>query len=470
MSEALKAPPSDEVAAVDVTPALGKWISELELEAVPAEVLAHIKLCILDSIGCGFYGAQQPWGRIAAGVALEMSGGGTASLFNRSEKAGPADAAMANGTAIHGFEIDDLHVAGMCHPGSATVPAALAAGEAAGASGRDFLAAVIAGYEVGIRVGLCAGVSHSTSGYHGAATSGTLCGGAAAARVLGLDAEQSTHSLGIAATQAAGLYSARKGAMTKRFHAGRAAQSGVVAGFLARRGFTGSREAIEAPFGGFMSTMNGQSDPAMILDGLGERWETLGVGFKIYAACGSTHTTVDALDELMRQGLTAENLSELSVAMTKKAMTNIGWPYQPGGVVSAQMNGYYTAAVKLLDGDAFIDQFREERMADPRILDLTKRIRLRHDPELDLGGAAKRHTVKVEARLTDGRTLKTELQYRRGSAERPITASDVEAKFRKLATKSVSEASVDAIVALIHRIETERDLASLSAHLRAAQM
>src|ERR1043166_1068722 len=273
-----------------VTPKLGAWVSELKLADVPADVMAHIKTCLLDALGCGLFGAVQPWGEIAGNVAVSMSGGGTCSLFARAEKVGPGDAALANGTAIHGFELDDAHVSSSHHPGAVTVPAVLAVAEARGASGADVLAALAAGYEVGLRLGVCAGVSHSTSGFHVTGTVGTFGAAAGAARVLKLSPGPTAHALGIGGTQAAGLYSARTGAMTKRFHAGRASQSGVMAALLAEHGFTGSLEVIEAAFGGFMSTLHGQFPPDTILQDLGARWETARVGLKPYASCASSHT------------------------------------------------------------------------------------------------------------------------------------------------------------------------------------
>lgn len=450
--------PTTDTAGEKVTPVLGQWVAELDLPQLPSEVVGHMKRCILDAIGCGLYGSAQPWGKIAAEVAIELSGGGKATLFGSKQKVSPADAALANGTAVHGFEVDDVHVSSSYHPGSVTFPTALAIAEARGLSGQDFLLGMIAGYEVGIRVGICGGISHSTSGFHVTGTVGAVGAAAAAARLLGLDADRATHALGIGATQAAGLYSARLGAMAKRFHAGRAAQSGVVAGYLAERGFTGSTIALEAPFGGFMSALHGQHPPASILEELGERWESSRVGFKPYAACASTHTTVDALDDLMAQGLSAENLDRLSVGMSKKGYTNVGWLYAPGEIVSAQMNGYYTAAVKLLDGEAFINQYRQERMADPHILELIQRMQIFHDPKLDAGGASKRHAVNVEAQLKDGRILKSYVEQRRGSAEHPLTQQEVEKKFLRLAGTCLKPNETDEILELVANIERQSNL------------
>src|ERR1700730_5966969 len=169
-------------APASVTPRLGQWVSELTLASVPADVVAHLKLCVLDSIGCGLYGAAQRWGKIAGDVAVGFSGSGVSSLFGRAEKVSPPDAALANGTAVHGFEIDDAHVASSHHPGAVTLPAALAVAEAKAASGAELVVALVAGYEIGLRVGVCAGVTHSTSGYH---VTGTVGAAAAAARACG---------------------------------------------------------------------------------------------------------------------------------------------------------------------------------------------------------------------------------------------------------------------------------------------
>ena len=294
-----------------VTVALAKWASELTLAAVPAAVVSHLKICLLDTIGCGLFGALQPWGRIASDVAVGFSGGGRSSLFARGEKASPPDAALANGTAIHGFELDDAHVASSLHPGAVAFPAGLAIAQAQGVSGEQLLAALAVGYEVGLRLGVCAGLAHSTSGYHVTGTVGAVAATAAAARALALSPTQFAHALSIGATQAAGLYVARLGAMTKRFHAGRAAQSGVLAACLAQRGFTGSLDALEAPFGGFLSTLRTQFDAASMLKALGNQWETVYVGLKAYAACASAHTTIDGVRELRSRGLRAESLQRL---------------------------------------------------------------------------------------------------------------------------------------------------------------
>jgi 2-methylcitrate dehydratase PrpD len=433
----------------------------LSLDDVPATVLNHAKTCILDALGCGIFGATQEWSRIAAAVASEASAGGKATLFAAPTRVAPADAALANGTAIHGYEIDDVHVASSLHPAAAILPAALALAEVRNGDGARLLLALTAGYEVGIRTGICAGVRHSTSGYHVTGTAGVVGAAAAGAKALSLDPQRTLHAIAVGATQASGLYAARIDAMAKRFHAGRAAQGGVIGALLAEKGFTGSRHALEAPFGGFFSTLQGEHAPETMLADLGERWESARVGFKVYSACASAHTTVDAVLELRDRGLRADNLQSLVIHMSRKGWSNVGWPYVPGEVVSAQMNGSYAAAVALLDGDAFLGQYRAERLADPDILALIRRIEIRHDPELDKGGAAKRHAIRVEARLSDGRSLTTAVEQRLGSAERPISIERIRRKFRTLTEGRLSSTDCDAAIDAVQTLERPGALSRL---------
>ncbi|WP_439618130.1 MmgE/PrpD family protein [Shinella sp.] len=446
---------------------LGAWLSSLRYEDIPSDVVEHMKLCLLDGIGCGLFGARQPWGSMVSELASELGGRPGVTLFGRGETASPPNAALANGTAIHGYEIDDVHVSSSLHPAAVTIPAALAVAEAEGRSGRDLLLALAAGYEIGIRVGICAGVSHSTSGFHVTGTVGTFAAAAAAASCLKLDATASAHAIALGATQASGLYAARKGAMAKRFHAGRAAESGVLAALLARKGFTGALNGIEAQSGGFMSTMKGQFDPETILEGLGENWECRRVGFKLYAACASAHTTIDAVRELTAAGLRADNLQHLTISLSKKGAMNVGWPYQPVDIVSAQMNGSFAAAIQLLEGDAFVKQYRQDRLADPDVLTLIAKMEFRHEPELDAGGAANRHRVTAVARMTDGRVLETDVPHRTGSAERPVGRQRIEQKFFSLCDGIVPPAQAHAIASTIATMDAQATLRELGRHLSA---
>jgi aconitate decarboxylase len=449
------------------TAQFGAWVSALKFESIPPEVADYAKLCLLDGLGCGLFGAMQKWGVIAADLAADLSGGGPATLFGRTQTASPTDAALANGTAIHGFEIDDIHTRSLMHPGAVSIPAALALAELRGKSGKDFLTAMVAGYEIGLRVGVCGGVPHQMKGYHPSGTAGCLGAAAAGASILGLNAEQTTHALAIAATQAAGLYCAvRTGAMTKRLHAGRAAQAGTLAALLAERGFTGSPDALEAPDSGYMSTLAESADLTPFVQSLGKEWETLQTGFKAYAACASAHTIIDSLDAMMKRGLTAQNLEHLTIRMSRIGVNNVGWEYRPSTIVAAQMNGFFTAGMKLVDGQSFIDQYREERIADPAIMDVIRKVEIVHDPELDIGGAPKRHAVKTFARATDGRTFEQYVEQRRGSPQHPLPRAEVEQKFMRTAGAALKPAAVEKLFSQVGALEKAADMRAVATILR----
>ncbi len=211
-----------------------------------------------------------------------------------------------------------------------------------------------------------------------------------------------------------------------------------------------------------MSTLRGQHDASSILENLGSTWETERVGLKAYAACASAHTTIDGVRELRRHGLSPDNLIRLTIRVSKKSAINIGWPYAPAEVITAQMNGQYAAAVTLLEGDAFIEQYAPERLADPKILKLIPRISFVHDPDIDLGGAGKRHAVKIEAVLSDGRRLTTAIEQRRGSSQHPLSDEEILQKFRRLARPSLNEEQVEETIARVAALESEPDLKRLS--------
>jgi 2-methylcitrate dehydratase PrpD len=356
---------------------------------------------------------------------------------------------MANGTAIHGFELDDLHSGSGLHPGAVVVPAVIAVAESRGATGAAALASIVAGYEIAARLGIAGGVTPSQRGFHTTGIVGSVASAAAVANLLALDVDATSDALAIGAAQSSGLACARRGAMTKRFHAGHAAQAGVIAGLLAERGFSGSNDVVEAPFGGYLSTFSEGMELAALTDGLGTRWETGAVGFKLYAACANAHTMIDGLDKLMRDGLRAETLVHLRVGMTQLSFKDVAWPYKPSNVAAAQMNGFYAAAVKLLDGDAFIDQYREERIADPRILEIIARISIVHDAELDAGGIGKRHASWIAASLSDGRVLNTYTEQRRGSRQHPLTREEITIKFRKIVATGRNKSAVPELEHLV---------------------
>jgi len=374
------------------------------------------------------------------------------------------NATLINGTMVHSFELDDLHGRGIIHPGSVTVPPAMALATHLGnISGKKLTEAIVAGYEIGARVGMFVGTSHLLKGFHPTGTCGTFAAAATAGKLLDLSENELMNALGIAGAQSAGLMAAQYSSMVKRMHAGRAAQSGLLAVLLAEKGLTGATDILEAKYGGFGTTMSDQLDFRSASNGLGLSYEVLNVGFKPYSCCGSNHTSLDALKQIFKENeIHPEAIERIDIRTTKATKLHVGWPYSPESATSAQMNLYYSAAAFVLEGDAFIDQFTEEKIKDPRILSYIPKIHIEEDADLDAGGPGKRHSVRVKVFLKNGRQFERKVDYPLGNPKNPMTPGDLENKFRKLAGKVFTENKVDQLISTIDHLDQIDDVHQLS--------
>ena len=449
------------------TAAIASFVSGLRYEKIPTEVLARIKLLVLDSLGCAIYGAELPWSRILRETLAEVDQTAAAAVWGTRDRLSSPHAVLTNGALVQSFELDDVHRVGVLHVGAVTLPPIFAILEReASIGGRDFLTACVAGYEIGPRVGLCMGQEHIGQGWHSGATLGVFSAGAGAAAALRLDAAQTINAIGIAGTQAAGLMAAQYGAMVKRMHAGRSAQSGYYGAMLARRGYTGIQDVFEADYGGFCSTFSRSHDRynlAALSDGLGERFETLQIALKFYSCVGSNHTTLDGLADIKaRRPFTLDELERIVVHGSKVTVDHVGWAYKPEGLTSAQLNLPYCVATYLLEGDAFVTQFTEDKVADPARIALSRRVEVVEDPQITALGSKYRHKVRLEIYLKNGEVHAETVEAPRGSEKRFARDEDVVAKFRKLVGTRMAVPQVDRIIDLVtnaERMTSARDLA-----------
>ena len=444
---------------------LASFVANLAFSDLPTAVLDHMKLCLLDTIGCGLFGSTLPWGKILAKFAADLGGRKESTLLGSSTRVSAPNAALANGTMIHGFELDDLHPVSILHPGSVSVPAALAMGEKRGdCTGKEFLVALVAGYEVGIRVGMSVGDSHLHRGYHPTGTHGTFSAAAAAGKLLGLDGERMVHALGIAGTQAAGLMAAQYAAMVKRMHAGRASQSGVYGALLAEKGLTGITNILEADYGGYCKVMGETPDLGRMTRGLGEDYEVLKVGFKKFSCCGSNLTSLEALSRIMMDhSLEASEIKRITIRSTSVTKLHVGWDYKPEGITSGQMNLPYCLALMALEGEVFVDQFTEEKINDPKILEFIKRIEVVPDEDLDRLGQEYRHAILCQVDTKDGRRFDHRIDFAKGGPNHPLTRQEMESKFRKLTAKALPGKKVESLFQAIQNIE---EVSSLGEFIR----
>ncbi len=451
------------------TRGIAEFVSGLEYDAIPEDVRHRLKLLMLDSLGCALYGADLQWSRILQDQLSSVDSTRACAIWGTNRKLSAPHAALVNGTQVQGFELDDVHRAGVLHVGAVVLPALIPLAETRpGMTGKEFLAAAAAGYEIGPRVGLCMGPAHIASGWHSGATLGVFSSAAGAARGLKLDADRTVHALGIAGTQAAGLMAAQFGAMVKRMHAGRSSQSGLYGALLAEKGFTGIVNVLESEYGGFCTTMSQSKDNFDLKEltaGLGSTWQIMGVALKFYSCVGSNHTTLDAIRAMQdERPFGPKDVNKIVVHGSKVTMEHVGWKYVPQGLTSAQLNLPYCVATWLLDGDCFVDQFTEAKVADPARMALAEKVEVREDKAITAKGAKFRHMVHAEAHLVDGTVLKRTVEAGRGSEKNFASDADVVAKFEKLAAKALPKAQVgklrDAMLGL-EKLDDASELARL---------
>jgi len=454
------------------TAGIADFVSKLRYEDIPAAVRTRIRLLILDSIGCALYGADLEWTRILQRTLGELDTTRACAVWGTGLRLSAPHAALINGTQVQGFELDDVHRAGVLHVGAVVLPALIAVAELRrNLSGSEFLAAAVAGYEIGPRVGLCMGPEHIGQGWHSGATVGVFAAAAAASRGLRLDSSRTIHALGIAGTQSAGLMAAQFGAMVKRMHAGRSSQSGLYGALLAERGFTGIEDVFENEYGGFCTTFSRSTDRfdlRKLTEGLGSEWQTMGVALKFYSCVGSNHTTLDAVRAIREERPFAiDDVDKIVVHGSQVTMDHVGWKYVPQGLTSAQLNLPYCVATLLLEGDCFVDQFTEDKVADPERMRLAGKVQVEHDAGITAKGSQFRHMVRVQVFFRDGTVMERTVQAGRGNEKDFASETDIVGKFMNLATHVIPRSQADAIAEWILAADRQADagaLARLLAH------
>jgi aconitate decarboxylase len=452
---------------------IAEFVSGLTYEKIPAEVRERIKLLVLDSLGCAVYGANLEWCRILHRTLEALDATRTTTIWGTNAQLCSAHAALVNGTQVQGFELDDVHRKAVLHVGAVTLPALIAIAEShARLSGRDFLTAAVAGYEIGPRVGLCMGQEHIGQGWHSGATVGIFSAAAGAARALSLDADKTVHALGIGGTQSSGLMAAQYGAMVKRMHAGRAAQSGLYGALLASQGFTGIVDVFEAPYGGFCTTFSRSTDRFNLEElsaGLGERFETMRISLKFYSCVGSNHTTLDAIRDIRkRRPFTLDDIDSIVVHGSQVTVDHVGWPYRPEGLTAAQLNLPFCVATLLIEGDVFVDEFTPGCVDDDARITLSRKVKVVHDPAITALGAAHRHKVRVEAHFGGGAVESETREAPRGSEQSFASAKDIVAKFRKLTRGVMQGKQQDALIDAVLGLDKLPDSRTLIERLRTA--
>lgn len=452
----------------EYTRGLAEYIAGTRYEDLPEDVVEHVKLMVLDAAGAGLLGAGLEWSARMRTSLFEVEGAGDATVWGTDRRLSAPSAAMANATAVHGFEIDD--VGGGGHNGSVTLPSILALAEhRGGVSGKDLINAVVTGVETAGRVSDCIGdVAHVGMGFHGPGLIGTFSAAAASARTLELNADQVVDTLGTAGQQAASLMFTHSGGMGKRMLAGQAARNGVIAAVLARNGFTNADDVFEAEYGGFCSAHTGNRGrefynlDALVSD-FGTKYHTRDVAFKLWACRAPIHPSLEAIKEL-RAGhpFEAEDVEKVRIGVGLGIFQNVAWPFAPtlanhtATMTSAQLNHHYVTAIMLLERDVFVDQFSEEKIYSKKVANMLERIEIRRDPAFDVRSLG----VDVEIVLKDGTVLK-KIGHVRTPHHNPPSHADIVEKFRKMTKDRLSTAAQDEMISLCGSLESAPDATDL---------
>lgn len=448
-----------------VTGKLTTWLTDLELDGVPARVRERATHLVLDGVACALVGAHLPWSRVAVNAVTALEGKGESPVFGWGTTLPAPAACLLNSTFIQGFELDDYHPRAPLHSLSLVVPSAIATVSQLGAcSGRDFLTAIIAGLEVGPRVGLALhGGQMLARGWHSGAVFGTHASAATSGWLRRLSAGQFEDALGLAGTQSAGLMAAQYEAMSKRMHHGFAARNGFYAAGLAHAGYTGIKRVYEREYGGFLSTFGENHDPRpeCITSGLGETWETENIAVKAYAAMAGTHAPIDCMLALREQGLRAEDVESIDVWVSE-AVYHHGWwpPQRPLETIGAQMNIGYAVAAALLDGEVLAAQFTRDRIDSEAIWAVLSRTRVHHATEFDLD-AADFLRARMVVTTHGGPQQRAEVDGPRGGITRPLSNAEIVGKARKLTEDIVTASHWSEIESLVGDLEALDDITPL---------
>lgn len=437
------------------TEVFGEYAEAFRRAPLSEEVVHHAKRAVIDWYASLFPGvAAEPVRLLEATLAEDLDRGDARLALGR--RAGARTAALVNGTAAHAAEIDDSFRDAMYHPGAATVAAALAVGQSIGASGADFLRAVVLGYEVSTRIGVVMGRAHYRY-WHSTGTVGTFGAAAAAGALYGLDAQAFSHAMATAATFAAGLQQAfRMDSMSKPLHAGRAAESGVLAAQLARNGVTGSLDVLDGE-SGLGRAMSDGPDWSQVGATLGRDFHITRLTFKNHIGCGHTFAAIDGALALQHaHRLPVEEIARVRVGTYRPAL-EIACYQQPASANEARFSLKYVVASALVHGSVRLAAYAPDRLADPATRALMERIEVYVDPELDAAFPGKR-AARIDIETTAG-ARHTYLQpNRKGDPEEPLSDAELEEKFLELASPVLGSGAAGRLLERLRSIESSPDL------------
>ncbi len=443
---------------------LARRICDLHFDGLPSEAVTTAKEAILDTVGVTLAGADADSTATVACTLNGIAGRGPALIFGSAERTDLLNAALLNGVAAHALDFDDCSNTMGGHPSAPIVPALWALADARGADGRAFIAAYVVGFECEAKLGLAVNFHHYEKGWHPTATLGTFGAAAACGHLLGLDEDRLSHALAIAASMASGM-KANFGTMTKPFHVGQAARSGLFAALLAENGMTANPGALEHSQG-FLAVYNGAGtfDAERIFEHWADPLDIVepGVAVKRHPCCGSTHPALDALLQLRQlHGLTPQTVASIESWTHPRRFKHTDRA-DPRTGLDGKFSVQYVLARALMHGMVGLDAFAEDDINDPMTRSVMAKIRSAADPDarMDTG---EHFYARVKVTTTAGEVLETFVDRPVGrDRDHPLPQGALEAKFRNCAAQTQDDASIERFVQTILALDTLDDLRTLS--------
>ncbi len=445
---------------MDDTKQLARFAAQLQYSDLPRAVIEKAKEIALHSLGVQLAGSTLPWSRQVYRYVRSQGHSSESTIVNYGFKASAVNAAFANGTFGHGFEMDDNHGTTGIKGGCVVVPPALAIGESRMSTGKDLILGIVAGYEVMTRIGLSVRRPLIDAGRHPTGSSGPFGSAVCTGKLLGFDETTMLHAISIAAGHSAGIVEAPPSGRgnLKRIFGGMAASSGIRAALLAREGLTGAETMLEGKQG-YCHAFGDMSNLAALTAQLGSEWEILHAHYKVYAQDGYIQPMTEALERLVREHrIDPDNIEEVVAGTNTRAYHHmVADIREPRDLTSAQFSTNFSLALFLIKGGAGFHEYTEESLTDPRIAELSRKIRTELDPEVDEEWRRlQSRGARVTVRLKSGEQY-TDFVHQL----RDMTPADVNEKFRRLATVAINENQCEQLLDMMRNLDALRDAASL---------
>ena len=445
---------------MSATASLARYVASVKAGDLPAWTLHEAQRTLLNLLGVSLSASVMPAGRIMLEWAAAEAAAPRASVVGSSLRTSPATAALLNGYLAHLQDYDDTHFPTVLHPSAPVWPAVLAAAEDTHASGREACAAFVLGAETACRVAMSVYPWHYDAGWHVTGTAGVFGAAAGAGWLLGLSAEQMTHALGAAGTQAGGVREVF-GSDAKAMHPAKAASNGLQAAQLAKAGFTSADDVLGGRRGFWAVLSAAGHSEEQLLGGLGERWELAQNGLKPYANGVVAHPIQDAVIRLRNEhGLRAEDVTAMHARVHPLVLELMDRP-EPRRGLEGKFSFQHCAAAALVDGAGHDAQFSDRRVADPEVAAVRALVSATPDPAM---GEDQAH---VAISLVDGRTVEAHIEHATGSPGNPMTDEALEAKYRATAAPVIGEEQAEQLLAAVWALDGAPDVGAVASLMAA---